>query len=120
MRQLFRSLVVLSALALPAAAFADTFTGQAVFSDLGPNNNPVSYAGVFDSSSFSFSGTTNDTFADFLKITLSNVSGDNGDMSGTDNLSVVLTFTAPDSKNGTISGSGTVSGQANKADGTIT
>lgn len=70
MRHLLRSLIALSALALPLAAHADTFSGTATFSDTSnPFNNATSFSGVFEHSPFSFNGGVGTTFSDDLTIT---------------------------------------------------
>lgn len=72
MRHLLRSIIALSALALPFAAHADTFSGTATFSDISnSHNNTTNFSGVFEHSPFSFSGGVGTTFHDDLTITTS-------------------------------------------------
>ena len=121
MRFSLRALVLVSALALSSASFADSFSGSAVFNDLNnPNNNDVVFTGSFANPTFSFTGGTGFVYSNFLTITASTTQGGNGVISGTDTLSVVLNFVLPDPVNGSLSWSGTITGHTSNADGTIT
>ena len=121
MKSLFRSLVALSALALSGAAYADTFSGTAVFSDLNnPNTNDVVFTGSFANPSFSFSGGAGTIYSNFLTITASTTQGGNGQIQGSDQLSVVLNFTLPNANGDSVSGTGTITGNTSNASGTIT
>ena len=121
MRFSLRAFVLVSALALSSASFADSFSGSAVFNDLNnPNSNDVTFTGIFDNPNFTFTRSATQTYSNALHITVSNTSGNNGSLTGTDALSVVLTFVLPDPGNGSLTGSGTITGQASHADGTVT
>ncbi len=88
------------------AIYAETFAGSASFTDLGPNTNKVSFTGVFDDPSFSFSGGTGYVYTDNLNITGYDLNL--ADKTQSDNLQVSLTFTLPSPENGTIGGTGTI------------
>jgi hypothetical protein len=120
MRFAFRALILVTALAFSSAAFADSFSGTAVFNDLNnPNTNDVVFTGTFDHPSFNFSGGNGTVYPNFLTITASTTQGGNGQISGTDTLSIVLSFVLPDSQNNPMSGTGTITGHTNNAAGTI-
>jgi hypothetical protein len=92
-----------------------------VFNDTNnPNTNDVVFTGYFANPSFSFSGGTGFVYSNFLTITASTTQGGNGTITGTDTLSVVLNFLLPTPQNGSVSGSGTITGHTSNADGTIT
>jgi hypothetical protein len=88
------------------AIYAETFAGSASFTDLGPNTNKVSFTGVFDDPSFSFSGGVGDVYTDNLNITGYDLNL--ADKTQSDNLQVSLTFTLPSPETGTIGGTGTI------------
>ena len=107
MRHLLRSLAVLSALALPLAAHADTFAGNASFADTSfPLNNFTNFSGSFSHPTFSFTGLTGTTYTDKLTVTASNVDflsiGSNSDA-----VSVTILFTNPNAATGGFTGTGT-------------
>lgn len=120
MRFAFRAFILVTALAFSSAAFADSFSGTAVFNDLNnPNTNDVVFTGTFANPSFSFSGGNGFVYSNFLTITASTNQGGNGVISGTDTLSIVLSFVLPDSQNNPVNGTGTITGHTNNAAGTI-
>jgi|KBSMisStaDraftv2_1062788.scaffolds.fasta_scaffold268775_2 hypothetical protein len=120
MRFSLRAFVLVSALALSSASFADSFSGSAVFNDTNnPNTNDVVFTGSFASPTFSFTAGAGSVFSNFLTITATTTQGGNGTISGTDNLSVVLSFILPDVSTGSLNGTGTITGHVNNAAGTI-
>jgi hypothetical protein len=121
MRLSLRALVLVSALGLSSASFADSFSGTAAFNDTNtPNTNDVVFTGSFATPSFTFSGSTGYVYSDFLTITASTTQGGNGVITGNDTLSVVLNFVLPDASGGSLDGTGTITGHTNNANGTIT
>ena len=108
MNRLLRSLALVSALFAPlaAAAHADTFAGTASFSDNGPSNNLVGFSGSFAKPTFSFVGGPGYTFTDMLTITSGDLRLRNSTQS--DNLSVSLNFTLPNSTSASIGGTGSI------------
>jgi hypothetical protein len=116
-----RSLVLVSALALPIAAHADTFAGSAVFTD-STTTNDITFTGSFQNPTFNFTGGTNFVYSDSLAITASSSQGGNGNinpMPPDDVLSILLTFTSPNGTTGTVNGSGTITGHVSAATGEI-
>ena len=121
MRFSLRAFVLVSALALSSASFADSFSGSAVFNDTNnPNTNDVVFTGSFANPTFSFTGGAGFVYSNFLTITASTTQSGNGEISGTDTLSIVLNFLLPDTSNGSVNGTGTITGHTSDADGTIT
>ncbi len=121
MRFSLRALVLVFALAISSASFADTFSGTAVFNDTNnPNTNDVVFTGTFANPSFSFTGGSGFVYSNFLTITASTTQGGNGIVTGNDTLAVVLNFVLPDPQNGSLTGTGTITGHTNNAAGTIT
>jgi hypothetical protein len=108
MRILFRSLALLSAVALPLAAHATTYTGTAVFTDL---THPSNVTGSFASSPFTFNDPTTTSITDLLTVT------SNGNAEG-DELQITVSFTAPGTGTGTLTGDADINGFA-QSDGSI-
>lgn len=108
MNRLLHSLALVSALFVPlaAAAHADTFAGTVSFADNGPSNNHVGFTGSFDKPTFSFVGGPGYTFTD--KLTITSVDVNLRNTTQTDNLSVSLNFTLPNSTSTTIGGTGSI------------
>ncbi len=105
-RNILSSLAVLSALAMPVAAHADTFAGTAAFSDTSAsNNNYYNFTGAFDHSSFNFTGPVGTTYTDLLTITSDGASGRYGS-AASDNIAVTIHFTQPNAANGGFTGTG--------------
>ena len=104
-RNVLSSLAVLSVLAMPLAAHADTFAGTAAFSDTSNSgNNFANFSGVFAHSPFSFSGPVGTVYTDQLTITSTgfNFLAD----TATDNIAVNVVFTAPNGATGGFVGTG--------------
>ncbi len=104
-RNILSSLAVLSALAMPLAAHADTFGGTATFSDTSTSgNNFANFSGVFAHSPFSFTGPVGTVYTDQLTITSTGSNFFPG--TATDTIAVNVAFTAPNGANGGFSGTG--------------
>ena len=102
-RNILSSLAVLSALAMPLAAHADTFGGTATFSDTSNSgNNFANFSGVFAHSPFTFTGPVGTFYTDQLTITSSGGTFFGG--TATDNIAVAVAFTAPNGANGGFNG----------------
>ncbi len=107
MNYLLRSLAIVSALALPIAAHADTFTGSVVFADTSsPLNNLTSFSAIVAHPIFSFTGGVGTTYTDLITISSNNYPSLSIG-SSSDDISLTVAFTSPNLASGSFSGTGT-------------
>lgn len=116
MRTLIRSLAILSAVALPIAAHADTYSATLSLSEVQTDSNYT----------FSLTSPTvttldfNTPYTDPLTIQAYSSASPHTTLTGSDTLTLNLSFTAPGTGSGSISGTGTLTGTVNQATGDIT
>jgi hypothetical protein len=114
MHSFLRSLAILSAVALPVAAHATTYSANITLTD--NTSNDITFT-LLGGSPANFTASP---YVDVLTIQESStLLPASSSLNETDNLVLGINFTAPATGSGSLSGTGTISGKVNKADGSI-